>query len=42
MRLVTAMHAGREFAGAWIDDDRLIGDLARAATTRAATSSSGA
>ena len=34
MRLVTAIHAGREFAGAWIDDDRLIVDLARAAAAR--------
>lgn len=31
MRLVTAVHGGREFTGAWIDADRLVLDLAAAA-----------
>jgi 2-keto-4-pentenoate hydratase/2-oxohepta-3-ene-1,7-dioic acid hydratase in catechol pathway len=31
MRLVTAIHAGREFTGAWVDADTLVLDLATAA-----------
>ena len=31
MRLVTAVHEEREFTGAWIDGDRLVVDLAKAA-----------